>query len=144
MKKAYLFVCYQNESRSPAAADVFDEILKENNVEGIIESAGYSEHARNHLTLEHIQRADVVFALDKEVMDHIQKNYPPVKRLINLDIPDVYFFGKIDDFLLNSEIKCIRIMHGEKAVNNFMARTEIQQRMSLYRVLRSRNLAQYI
>lgn len=86
--KKLLFVCSQNKLRSPTAEAVFSEY------EGLdVESAGLNNDAEVPLDVEAIERADIIFVMEKVHRNKLSKKFKPYlkgKRVICLDIPDDY------------------------------------------------------
>ena len=83
-----LFVCSRNRLRSPTAEAVFSQY------EGLeAESAGLDREADVPLSTEAIQRADMIFVMEKSHRTKLSKKFQPAlkgKRVICLDIPDEY------------------------------------------------------
>jgi predicted protein tyrosine phosphatase len=89
MKKV-LFVCSQNRLRSPTAEHIFADHP------GIeTSSAGTNNDAENPLSGELIGWADLIFVMEREHRNKIQKRFRSAldgKRIVVLDIPDEYEF----------------------------------------------------
>ena len=88
--KRFLFVCSQNKLRSPTAEQIFS-------TRGDIEvaSAGTNNDAENPLTGELLERADVIFVMERAHRSKIQKRFRKAldgKQIVCLDIPDDYAF----------------------------------------------------
>jgi predicted protein tyrosine phosphatase len=85
-----LFICSKNRLRSPTAATVFAEY------EGLeVDSAGLDRGAEILLSTEQIERADIIFVMEKSHRIKLAKNFQPWpkgKRVISLDIPDDYAY----------------------------------------------------
>jgi predicted protein tyrosine phosphatase len=83
-----LFVCSQNQLRSPTAEAVFAEY------EGLeVDSTGIDRGAEIPLSSEAIQWADIIFVMEKthrsKLSNHFQ-SWLKNKRVVCLDIPDEY------------------------------------------------------
>ena len=83
-----LFVCSQNQLRSPTAEAVFDEY------EGLeADSAGIDRGAEIPLCGEAIQWSDIIFVMEQSHRRKLSKKFQPWlknKRVVCLDIPDDY------------------------------------------------------
>ena len=84
-----LFICNQNENRSKTAEELF-----KNKKDVQVKSAGlYNEKP---VTKAQIQWADLVIVMEdaqrKEISNRFPKEYLE-KRIVSLDIPDIYSFG---------------------------------------------------
>lgn len=130
----YLFVCRNNLARSPAAARFFSNLLKKHGLEGEVMSVGLSEMAPNKLTLAQLEGADVVFVMDKKLLVDVNTMAATIKsiekKLINLDIPDVYYYGAVREDLIDK----VELKTGEKIRN----RAEIKKNLTLDQVLESK------
>jgi predicted protein tyrosine phosphatase len=86
--KHYLFICSQNRLRSPTAEFVFRDF------EGIeTRSAGTDRDAQNALSLDDIEWADTIFAMEKRHKNILQKRFRDGisnKRVVVLEIPDEF------------------------------------------------------
>jgi predicted protein tyrosine phosphatase len=85
-----LFICSQNRLRSPTAEQVFATWP---NIE--TDSAGVGAGAIVPVSSEQIEWADIIFVMEKEHRDRLSQKfgaYLAGKRIICLDIPDVYEF----------------------------------------------------
>jgi predicted protein tyrosine phosphatase len=85
-----LFVCSQNRLRSPTAEQVFS---RRDDLD--VMSAGTNHDAENPLSSELIGWADVIFVMEKAHRSRIQRRFRAAlddKRIVCLDIPDVYGF----------------------------------------------------
>ena len=83
-----LFLCSENRLRSPTAEAVFSEYQ---GVEAI--GAGTNNDADTPVTGDLIEWADVILVMEKSHRNKISKKYKELlrdKRLVVLDIPDVY------------------------------------------------------
>jgi predicted protein tyrosine phosphatase len=95
MKKV-LFLCSKNRLRSPTAEAIFSH------VEGWeVYSAGISNDAEVHVSVEDIQWADYIFVMEKAHKKKLSSKFARVirdQKVISLDIPDDYEF--MDDRLI--------------------------------------------
>ncbi len=85
-----LFVCSQNRLRSPTAEQVF---ASHPGIETA--SAGTNNDAETPLTTELVQWADIIFVMEKQHRNKLQKRFRSAlrtARIICLDIPDDYDF----------------------------------------------------
>ncbi|MDO8773377.1 MAG: phosphotyrosine protein phosphatase, partial [Burkholderiaceae bacterium] len=90
MKTRVLFVCSQNRLRSPTGEQVFSQFPELD-----CQSAGTDISAKVPLTVEHIQWADFIFAMEKNHKKRIMskfKTHVIGKRVFVLGIPDNYDF----------------------------------------------------
>ena len=58
-----------------------------------VKSAGTEESARTPLTQKHIEWADMIFVMEPEHLECLQKEYGGLlaeKKVVCLDIPDIY------------------------------------------------------
>lgn len=86
--KKLLFVCSENRLRSPTAETVFSQY---EGVEAI--GAGTNADAATPVSGDLIEWADIIFVMEKSHKNKISAKYRALlkgKRLIVLDIPDVY------------------------------------------------------
>ena len=86
--KRVLFLCSQNKLRSPTAERVFS---KHPNLE--VASAGLDIDANIRVTKELIEWADLIFVMEKNHKNRLQKKfkqYLAITKVICLDIPDNY------------------------------------------------------
>ena len=85
-----LFVCNQNQNRSKTAEELFKNRFK-------TKSAGlFNEKPLNE---KQISWADTVFVMENKQRTEIAKRFPKQymqKRIISLNIPDVYHFNQPD------------------------------------------------
>ncbi len=89
MKKV-LFVCEQNRHRSRTAEEIFKS---RNDVE--VKSAGISRLAANVITDELVRWADIILVMDDGQKEAVQEIFPEEskgKKVISLEIPDVYAY----------------------------------------------------
>ena len=98
-----LFVCTQNQLRSPTAEQVFA-----NRAGFEVASAGLHRSAGNPVTPELLEWADVVFVMEQTHREKLARQFKPYlkdKRVICLDIPDQFEY--MDPALVNLlEKKC--------------------------------------
>jgi len=87
MKKVF-FLCSKNKRRSPTAEAIFS------NVEGWeVYSAGISNDAEVHVSVEDIEWADIIFVMEKTHKNKLSSKFRGVikdQKVISLDIPDNY------------------------------------------------------
>jgi predicted protein tyrosine phosphatase len=84
-----LFICSKNQWRSPTA-----ELLFKNHPEHTAQSAGTSEKARIRVNQKMIDRADVIWVMERKHKQLLQQRFDiSVKQLIVLDIEDNYQFN---------------------------------------------------
>ncbi len=85
-----LFICNPNKHRSKTAEELFSDRFE-------TKSAGlYNEKP---VTEEQLQWADLVVVMEDHQRTEISKRFPKEyikKRIISLDIPDVYSYGQIE------------------------------------------------
>ena len=83
-----LFVCTLNQIRSLTAEQMFK------NVSGLsVRSAGTASNARHEVNSKDIDWADIIFVMEKEHQEHLQKKFPdvlPSTKVVNLNIPNGY------------------------------------------------------
>jgi predicted protein tyrosine phosphatase len=99
-----LFVCSRNRLRSPTAEAVFSAY------EGVeVLSAGTNPDAGNPVSLDLIEWADLVFAMESAHRRRLQKRFRRAlhaKRIVVLGIPDKYQY---------MEPELVRILEGKVA-----------------------------
>ncbi len=86
--KHVLFICSQNQLRSPTAEQVF---LKRDGFE--VASAGLNTEANSVVTPELLEWADVIFVMERVHRRKLSKKFGAhlkSKRIICLDIPDEF------------------------------------------------------
>lgn len=84
-----LFICSKNQWRSPTA-----ELLFKNNQEHNAASAGTSDKARIRVNQKVIDRADVIFVMERKHKQLLSQRFDVIdKQLIVLDIEDNYRFN---------------------------------------------------
>jgi predicted protein tyrosine phosphatase len=84
-----LFICSKNQWRSPTA-----ELLFKNNQEHTASSAGTSDKARIGVNQKMINRADVIFVMERKHKQLLSQRFDIIdKQLIVLDIEDNYQFN---------------------------------------------------
>lgn len=83
-----LFICSKNQCRSITAERVF------HGVSGYeVKSAGTDRGARTRVKREHIEWAELIFAMEHRHVQYVQSEFKELltgKRLICLEIPDKY------------------------------------------------------
>ncbi|MFY8274466.1 low molecular weight protein tyrosine phosphatase family protein [Pseudoalteromonas sp. SSDWG2] len=92
-----LFLCSKNKLRSPTAEAVFSD------VEGWeVYSAGISNDAEVHVSIEDIAWADYIFVMEKVHQKKLASKFGPAlhqKKVITLGIPDNYDY--MDETLIS-------------------------------------------
>ena len=86
-----LFICSQNQWRSPTAEQLFD-----NHPHYLARSAGTEAGARVRVTAGHLGWADIIFVMEKRHAERLREKFAGVlggKPVIVLRIPDKYQFG---------------------------------------------------
>lgn len=88
--KRVLFICSQNRLRSPTAERVFA------GREGLdVASAGLDTNASTPVSVELLEWADLIFVMEESHRNQLSRKFQPYlknKRVVSLDIPDVYGF----------------------------------------------------
>ncbi len=85
-----LFVCNQNENRSKTAEEIFRQKFE-------TKSAGL--YNQRPLTRQELSWADVVVVMEDAQRAEIARRFPKEymqKRIISLDIPDIYSYNQTD------------------------------------------------
>lgn len=83
-----LFICNQNQNRSKTAEELFKSRFE-------TKSAGL--FAQKPVTKKELSWAEVVIVMEEEQRHELAKRFPQLylqKRVLNLDIPDVYHFNQ--------------------------------------------------
>jgi len=104
-----LFICTLNLQRSPTAEKIFKDKYE-------TKSAGVGEYAKKPLTKELLEWADIILVMEEWQREIIGEKFPKEylkKKIINLDIPDIYLFEnselcrilreKLDEYLDDSK-----------------------------------------
>jgi predicted protein tyrosine phosphatase len=89
-----LFVCHYNRRRSATAERVF---RKRTDLE--VRSAGTSEEALARVNQHMLAWADVIFVMDREQQDALERMFPDdpaLARMICLEIPDEFRFLDVE------------------------------------------------
>ncbi|NCO97520.1 MAG: protein tyrosine phosphatase [Candidatus Aenigmarchaeota archaeon CG15_BIG_FIL_POST_REV_8_21_14_020_37_27] len=92
--KKILFVCNSNLNRSPTAEEIF-----KNDKKISVKSAGFWKGSKNVLTEKLLEWADIIFVMEREQKEEIEKRFPKQfrsKLIISLEIPDVYDFMDLE------------------------------------------------
>jgi predicted protein tyrosine phosphatase len=87
----YLFTCAANRNRSRAAERICRQLAEAKNRNIECESAGVHPLAVRRVTKEMAEKADMIFVMEdymKEIL--VNEFHQPAKKIICLDIPDVY------------------------------------------------------
>jgi predicted protein tyrosine phosphatase len=106
----YLFVCFENQDRSPFAAAVCRKMARERGLEIKVSSAGISSNAITRITNELVEDADKIFVMEEYMGRKIIKEYGQnPKKIVCWDIDDEYeptgktwiedIRGRLDEFL---------------------------------------------
>ena len=138
MKKIIVVVVCKNAYvRSWYVRNYLIGLLKEKGITNVVvDNAGIDPFKpKKLLTQEMVEKADLVFAMDSEIYDYIAKNFsPPLKKLINLDIYDVYNERYLfDSHLVDNLVK--RNQWNQEQRNNFFYKPEISLGLTLESVL---------
>ncbi|MBV1928350.1 MAG: phosphotyrosine protein phosphatase [Gammaproteobacteria bacterium] len=106
--KKLLFLCSKNKLRSPTAEAIFSNI---NDWE--VYSAGISNDAEVHVSVEDIEWADFIFVMEKAHRKKLNSKFGSViknKKVISLDVPDDYEY--MDEKLIEIlQSKVPRLVH---------------------------------
>lgn len=89
----YIFVCYAGVNRSPVAVDVAGTLARKYNVKDFkADSFGiaYVNNSNLDFFREKLNKVNIVFALDQEIMKDLIKKGISAKRIYNLNIEDNY------------------------------------------------------
>jgi predicted protein tyrosine phosphatase len=99
--KKYLFICQHNFIRSKYGAEFFRGILKGENKEGKVYSAGLgfiSIFLGRRVSKRILHRVDWIFVMEKYMKDELIRKYKiDGKNIIVLNIKDIYGPGKSKD-----------------------------------------------
>lgn len=145
--KNYLFICMSNRNRSVIAEHYFRELLAEKRKEGVVVSAGVTLGSRNPVTQEMIDRADKVFVMEESLYEELSlKLNIDRKKVVNLDIQDVYFAprGTFSEHNLGCILDRMTDLGMHTEVSRISQKDELMNGYDLIDVLKSRNLEQYI
>lgn len=85
-----LFICNQNKNRSRTAEDIFKNKFE-------TRSAGLFN--KRPVTKKELSWADAILVMEEEQRDELALRFPEIynkKRILNLDIPDIYTYGNKD------------------------------------------------
>ena len=108
-KMKLLFICNQNQYRSPTAELLFKDEYE-------TKSAGlYSPF--NQVTERQIEWADIILVMEEEQRTELSKRFPKQymkKRILNLNIPDIYQYN--DPALINELKRKIKEMEDDKII----------------------------
>lgn len=86
--KRILFICSKNKLRSPTAEAVFSSV-----VGWEVYSAGVSNDAEVHVSIEDVEWADFIFVMEKAHKKKLSSKFGQAikeQKIICLDIPDDY------------------------------------------------------
>lgn len=88
--KRLLFICSKNQLRSPTAEAVFADYP------GLdVLSAGLNKDSPTPVSPDELQWADIIFVMENDHKVRLRRNFSrwlKDKRVISLDIPDIYAF----------------------------------------------------
>lgn len=90
-----LFICSRNQWRSPTAEAIF-----KNHAIYKARSAGTEKSARIKVSQKLLDWADIVFVMEKNHKERLEKNFSIGSEVIILEIPDEYKF--MDPELIDS------------------------------------------
>lgn len=86
-----LFICNQGENRSRTAAEIYSKKFNTS-------YAGFYSFNKSLLLKEQmLEMADAIFVMEKSHIENLVTNYEDYyfnKRIINLEIPDVYSYNQ--------------------------------------------------
>ena len=86
----YIFVCYAGVNRSPVAVDVAGTLARKYHIEDFkAESFGYVGIFPG-ANVDRLNRADIVFAMDQQVVENLVRKGVSLENMCNLEIEDVY------------------------------------------------------
>ena len=83
-----LFVCNQNENRSKTAEELF---------KGKFNTRSAGLYNESPVSEEELSWSDVIVVMEEVQREEIGKRFPKLymkKRVVSLDIPDVYHYGQ--------------------------------------------------
>ena len=89
-----MFVCTLNQMRSKTAEELYKDDER-----FIVKSAGMADEAPVHVDSKLLEWADYVVVMEEMHEKSIKKDYPRIyakKKILSLDIPDMYFFMQRD------------------------------------------------
>ena len=86
----YMFVCYAEVNRSPTGVDVAMSLARKYGVKNFnAESLGYENLVREE-DVDRLNEADIVFAMDQEVVEDLFRKGVSLDHMCNLEIEDCY------------------------------------------------------
>ena len=140
--RKYLFVCWQNQTRSPYVSRYFDNLLKRMGTQGWVASAGLAESSNKKVTKEMCNLVDMIFVMEEWMKDELVRKYQVDEcKVVNLDILDVYTSdGKFN----RSFFESIFLKAKDKERIKLTQREEINLELNLEKVLTMKSLEQYI
>ncbi len=106
-----LFVCSRNRLRSPTAEVIFAD---EAGIE--VSSAGTSADAENHVSLDDVEWADLIFAMEEIHRKKLMEMFPGIsktKKIVVLKIPDRYTYmdAELVELLKKKVLPFLRGLH---------------------------------
>ena len=85
----YIFVCYAGVNRSPIAVDVARTFARKYGIKNFnARSFGYVNIPRGNV--DELNSADIVFAMDQQVVEDLVRKGVFLENMCNLEIEDVY------------------------------------------------------
>ena len=94
----YIFVCYAGVNRSPIGVEVAGRLARKYNVEDFkAESFGYA-NILSGANVDKLNEADIVFAMDQQVVENLVRKGVSLKKMCNLGIEDVYPIHRYPEF----------------------------------------------
>jgi len=133
--KNILIICDGDAVRRVWIEGFLRDVVKENDIDAIVNSAVSSTFGARQLTREMLETSDLIFAVDKKIYEEISTIYTETisyKKVINLDILDIYDeFGEYNNLLVQHKIKEM----SAKDQNLFTNRPEIRHHLTLREIL---------
>ncbi|MEK6895801.1 MAG: hypothetical protein AABX48_04755 [Nanoarchaeota archaeon] len=86
----YLFVCFAGVNRSPVAVDIARTLARKYKIKDFeAESFGYANIIPG-ANVSKLNQADIVFAMDQQVVEDLFRKGVSLENMCNLEIEDVY------------------------------------------------------
>ena len=86
----YVFVCYAGVNRSPTGVEVAMRLARKYGIEDFeAESFGYANIPRG-ANVDKFNDADIVFAMDQQVVEELFRKGVLLEKMCNLEIEDCY------------------------------------------------------
>jgi len=89
----YIFVCYAGVNRSPIAVNISENLARKYDINNFnATSCGIAGlfSINPDSVRKRLNTADIIFALDQEVVSELIKNKISSKKIYNLEIEDIY------------------------------------------------------